>query len=246
MSTVDLSGHLIGWTSSKKEFVDPICGMIGNAIDDVGEVGVRVGRVRRGWRRIAATCQITRLDRPCGLLGGSVGEGSPPRRGDRPRLSPGRRREIAARRAESQPLNAIFDMVSGEHAASLAPLLTANGHLVCIQDRQEKTPLPPFTTTISLHEVGLNAITPRPTIRNGAGWWAPRGNGEGYRIGPVRSSDYRRREFRAASCGSCSVGAWSKSWQSCRGSIGGGILGRGVVIASQSFSLRLFHRINLW
>lgn len=66
-------------------------------------------------------------------------------------------REIAARRAESQPLNAIVDMVSGEHAASLAPL-TANGHLVCIQGRQEKTPLPPFTTTISLHEVGLNAM----------------------------------------------------------------------------------------
>ncbi|RVJ85833.1 hypothetical protein CN169_29630 [Sinorhizobium meliloti] len=67
-------------------------------------------------------------------------------------------REIAAKRAANQPLNAIFDMVSGEHAASLAPLLTANGHLVCIQDRQEKTPLPPFTTTISLHEVGLNAM----------------------------------------------------------------------------------------
>lgn len=25
-----------------EEFVDPICGMIGDAIDDVGEVGVRV------------------------------------------------------------------------------------------------------------------------------------------------------------------------------------------------------------
>ncbi|MGQ2963524.1 MAG: zinc-binding dehydrogenase [Agrobacterium sp.] len=67
-------------------------------------------------------------------------------------------REIAAERTENQPLNAVFDMVSGEHAASLASLLTANGHLVCIQDRQEKAPLPPFTTTISLHEVGLNAM----------------------------------------------------------------------------------------
>lgn len=57
-----------------------------------------------------------------------------------------------------QPLHAVFDMVSGEHAASLAPLLTANGHLACIQDRQEKTPLPPFTTMISLPEVGLNAM----------------------------------------------------------------------------------------
>lgn len=155
-------------------------------------------------------------------------------------------REIAARRAESQPLNAIVDMVSGEHAASLAPLLTANGHLVCIQDRQEKTPLPPFTTTISLHEVGLNAMHAHADDRQWGRLAGAGAYGEGYRIGPVRSSDYRRGEFRAASCGSCSVGAWSKSWQSCRGSIGGGILGRGVVIASQSFSLRLFHRINLW
>ncbi|MBW9064709.1 zinc-binding dehydrogenase [Rhizobium herbae] len=61
-------------------------------------------------------------------------------------------------RARHQPLQAVFDMVSGAHAASLAPLLTANGHLVCIQDRQETAPLPAFTTTISLHEVGLNAM----------------------------------------------------------------------------------------
>jgi len=32
------------------------------------------------------------------------------------------------------------------------PLLTANVHLVCIQDRQETVPLQAFTTTISLHE----------------------------------------------------------------------------------------------
>ena len=63
-----------------------------------------------------------------------------------------------ARRAAHQPLHAVFDMVSGAHAASLAPLLTANGHLVCIQDRQETAPLPAFSTTISLHEVGLNAM----------------------------------------------------------------------------------------
>jgi len=67
-------------------------------------------------------------------------------------------RDIAAKRAESQPLDAVFDLVSGEHAASLASLIAANGHLVCIQDRQETAPLPPFTTTISLHEVGLNAM----------------------------------------------------------------------------------------
>jgi NADPH:quinone reductase-like Zn-dependent oxidoreductase len=62
------------------------------------------------------------------------------------------------RRTKHQMLHAVFDMVSGAHAASLAPLLTANGHLVCIQDRQETAPLPAFTTTISLHEVGLNAM----------------------------------------------------------------------------------------
>ncbi len=67
-------------------------------------------------------------------------------------------REALAERAATQPISAVFDMVSGEHAATLAPLLAANGHLICIQDRQERTPLAPFTTTISLHEVGLNAM----------------------------------------------------------------------------------------
>ena len=63
-----------------------------------------------------------------------------------------------AQKVRAHPLHAVFDMVSGTHAASLAPLLTANGHLVCIQDRQETAPLPAFSTTISLHEVGLNAM----------------------------------------------------------------------------------------
>ncbi|WP_206080333.1 zinc-binding dehydrogenase [Pacificoceanicola onchidii] len=61
-------------------------------------------------------------------------------------------------RFAAQPLDVVFDMVSGDHAASLTPLLGANGHLVCIQDRQETAPLPAFTTTISCHEVGLNAL----------------------------------------------------------------------------------------
>ncbi|WP_152222889.1 zinc-binding dehydrogenase [Pseudomonas sp. SCB32] len=55
-------------------------------------------------------------------------------------------------------LHAVFDTVSGSHAASLAPLLGYNGHLVCIQDRQETAPLPAFSTAISLHEVALNSI----------------------------------------------------------------------------------------
>jgi NADPH:quinone reductase len=61
-------------------------------------------------------------------------------------------------RSRKEPLHAVVDMVNGAHAASLATLLTANGHLVCIQDRQEAAPLPAFTTTISLHEVGLNGL----------------------------------------------------------------------------------------
>lgn len=61
-------------------------------------------------------------------------------------------------RSRQEPLHAVVDMVNGAHAASLAGLLTANGHLVCIQDRQEAAPLPAFTTTISLHEVGLNGL----------------------------------------------------------------------------------------
>ncbi|MBH3429798.1 zinc-binding dehydrogenase [Pseudomonas alkylphenolica] len=57
-----------------------------------------------------------------------------------------------------RPLHAVFDTVSGVHAASLAYLLGYNGHLVCIQDRQENAPLPAFSTAISLHEVALNSI----------------------------------------------------------------------------------------
>ena len=57
-----------------------------------------------------------------------------------------------------RPLHALFDTVSGAHAASLAHLLGYNGHLVCIQDRQESAPLAAFSSAISLHEVALNSI----------------------------------------------------------------------------------------
>lgn len=57
-----------------------------------------------------------------------------------------------------RPLYALFDTVSGRHAATLAPLLGYNGHLVCIQDRQETAPLPAFGTALSLHEVALNSV----------------------------------------------------------------------------------------
>ncbi len=57
-----------------------------------------------------------------------------------------------------QSLYAAFDMVSGEHAATLAPLLGYYGHLVCVQDRLTQPPISPFTTCLSLHEIALGAI----------------------------------------------------------------------------------------
>ncbi|WP_273828825.1 zinc-binding dehydrogenase [Pseudomonas sp. SBT1-2] len=65
--------------------------------------------------------------------------------------------ELQSRLGERR-LHALFDTVSGAHARGLAALLGYNGHLVCIQDRQETTPLPAFSTAISLHEVALNSI----------------------------------------------------------------------------------------
>ncbi|MBM9401067.1 zinc-binding dehydrogenase [Gluconacetobacter azotocaptans] len=60
-------------------------------------------------------------------------------------------------------LHAVFDAVSGDHARSLAPMIGYNGHLVCIQDRLDSPPCPPFTTALSLHEVALNAIHQQAT-----------------------------------------------------------------------------------
>lgn len=53
--------------------------------------------------------------------------------------------------------DAVVDTVGAEHAARLVPALRANGHLVCVQDRLATYPVPPFTRTISLHEVALGA-----------------------------------------------------------------------------------------
>lgn len=58
----------------------------------------------------------------------------------------------------SHALYAAFDLVSGEHAATLGALLGYYGHLVCVQDRLEHSPVGPFTTCISLHEIALGAI----------------------------------------------------------------------------------------
>ncbi|MFD1261274.1 zinc-binding dehydrogenase [Entomomonas asaccharolytica] len=58
----------------------------------------------------------------------------------------------------SQNIFSIYDTVNGNSAKSLADLLGYYGHLVCIQDRIEQAPLPPFTTSISLHEIALASI----------------------------------------------------------------------------------------
>ena len=58
----------------------------------------------------------------------------------------------------TRKLYAAFDTVSGAHAASLAPMLGYGGHLVCIQDRVEQHPLPPFSAAVSLHELALGSI----------------------------------------------------------------------------------------
>ena len=55
-------------------------------------------------------------------------------------------------------LYAAFDMVSGESARTLVPLLGYYGHLVCVQDRLDIAPQPAFTTCISFHEIALGAI----------------------------------------------------------------------------------------
>ncbi len=53
---------------------------------------------------------------------------------------------------------AVIDMVSDSHAALLTPLLEANGHLVCVQDRLTSWPGDPFGRCLSVHEVALGAL----------------------------------------------------------------------------------------
>lgn len=60
--------------------------------------------------------------------------------------------------ATEHRFDAVFDTISGDHAVSLAPRIAANGHLICVQDRAASSPVPPFTTAISLHEVALNSM----------------------------------------------------------------------------------------
>ncbi|WP_210249345.1 zinc-binding dehydrogenase [Neorhizobium alkalisoli] len=53
---------------------------------------------------------------------------------------------------------AVIDTVGGAHAAMLAPVLEANGHIVCIQDRLTDWPCKPFGRCLSVHEVALGAM----------------------------------------------------------------------------------------
>lgn len=53
---------------------------------------------------------------------------------------------------------AAIDSVSADHAARLTPAIEANGHIVCIQDRLEQWPCPPFGPALSMHEVALGAL----------------------------------------------------------------------------------------
>ncbi|CAG9194807.1 NADPH:quinone reductase [Paraburkholderia sabiae] len=53
---------------------------------------------------------------------------------------------------------AVIDSVNEAHAARLAPVLRANGHLVCIQGRVADWPCAPFGRALSLHEVAFGAL----------------------------------------------------------------------------------------
>lgn len=68
--------------------------------------------------------------------------------------------QALSRSLGEQSLYAAFDTVNQQSAISLADLLGYYGHLVCVQDRIEQSPLPAFTTSISLHEIALAAIHP--------------------------------------------------------------------------------------
>ncbi|WP_371189293.1 alcohol dehydrogenase catalytic domain-containing protein [Thalassotalea maritima] len=53
---------------------------------------------------------------------------------------------------------AAFDAVGSLSASQYVNNLQANGHIICIQDRIESPIDPPFTKTISYHEIALGAL----------------------------------------------------------------------------------------
>ena len=67
-------------------------------------------------------------------------------------------RAIHRGKPEGQTFYAIFDANGPDYAASLVPLLEANGHVVSILGRIEVPVDAPFTRTISYHEIALGAM----------------------------------------------------------------------------------------
>src|SRR5690606_32999752 len=67
------------------------------------------------------------------------------------------RQEHWVERFAGMQFYAAFDTVSGDSAQQLAAMLEYYGHLVCIQDRLNASPVAPFSTCISLHEIALAA-----------------------------------------------------------------------------------------
>lgn len=67
------------------------------------------------------------------------------------------RDERWAERFAGMRFYAAFDTVSGDSARGLAAMLEYYGHLVCIQDRLDASPVAPFSSCISLHEIALAA-----------------------------------------------------------------------------------------
>lgn len=68
-----------------------------------------------------------------------------------------RKEPLTAPWQRAEQFDAVIDMVNAQHATYLVPALRTNGHLVCVQDRLAASPVPPFTRTISIHEVALGA-----------------------------------------------------------------------------------------
>ncbi|BDC45915.1 zinc-binding dehydrogenase [Paraburkholderia terrae] len=114
--------------------------LVSGAGGAVGTLLVQLA-VRARWR-VAAMCNRRHFER-MSRLGASTC------------IEPGSESSAFSSR---RSFDVVFDTVSGHHAARLAQVIGANGHLVCIQDRMEAPPVAPFTTAISLHEVALNAL----------------------------------------------------------------------------------------
>lgn len=130
-------------------------------------------------------------------------------------------REELRERAHLQLLQDVFDMVSGAHAASLAPLLTANGHLVCIQDRQENVPLPAFYhhdlparggPQRNARLCGRSAMEQSRCCRHGYR--------QGYRDGAFRSSNRGNCCFRGFARSACASEGRPESGQQSHSHIG--------------------------